>query len=75
MKRNDGTNVTQVVRSAPTTAAVQGLIVPGSRYAPRNATNCTTMISGPGVVSASARPRVISPGVTQPKSSTARCET
>ena len=43
-------------------AATHGSRSPGFRYAPRNATNCTTMISGPGVVSARPSPRTISPG-------------
>ena len=35
---------------------------PGSRNAARKPTNCSTMISGPGVVSAMPRPSSISPG-------------
>ncbi len=48
MNRNDGTKVTQVTSSDAITAAASGSRPPGSRYAPRNATNCSTMISGPG---------------------------
>ena len=51
----------------------------GSQSAPNNCvvqpptkpTNATTMINGPGVVSPSARPSIIWPGVTQPNVSTA----
>ena len=35
---------------------------PGSRQAARKPTNCVTMISGPGVVSAMPSPSSISPG-------------
>ena len=38
----------------------------GARNAPMKPTNCTTMISGPGVVSAMPRPSSISPGRSQP---------
>src|SRR6478735_1783387 len=75
MNRNDGTKVTQVTRSDAITAAAIGSREPGSRYAPRNATNCSTMISGPGVDSASASPCTISPAVSQPYDSTAFCAT
>ena len=37
-----------------------------ARYAAMNPTNCTTMISGPGVVSAMPSPSSISPGRSQP---------
>ena len=39
---------------------------PGSRKAAMKPTNCSTMISGPGVVSAMPRPSSISPGCSQP---------
>ena len=39
---------------------------PESRYAAMKPTNCRTMISGPGVVSAMPRPSSISPGLSQP---------
>ena len=71
MKRKLGTKVTQVVSSAPSSPASSGSRSPGLRYAARNATNCTTMIRGPGVVSASARPRTISEADSQPKVPTA----
>jgi hypothetical protein len=54
-----------VTSTDATMPATQGSRAPGLRYAPRNATNCTTMISGPGVVSARASPRTISPGASQ----------
>ena len=53
--------VTQVVSTAPNVAAASGSSAPASRYAPRKPTNCVTMISGPGVVSAMPRPSSISP--------------
>ena len=40
-------------------------------HAPTKPTNATTMISGPGVVSPSARPSIICAGVSQPYVSTA----
>ena len=43
-----------------------GGIAPVSRIAPMKPTNCVTMISGPGVVSAMPRPSSISPGASQP---------
>src|SRR5215469_8015951 len=39
---------------------------PGCRNAARKPTNCTTMISGPGVVSAMPSPSSISPGRNHP---------
>ncbi len=56
MNKKEGTNVAQVVIRAPSVAATHGSNSPGSRYAETNATKETTRISGPGVVSASARP-------------------
>ena len=41
------------------------------RSAPMKPTNCVTMISGPGVVSAMPSPSSISPGASQPKFCTA----
>jgi hypothetical protein len=64
--RKLGTKVTQVTSSVASTAATHGSSSPGARYALSSATTCTTMISGPGVVSADARPRTISRGPNQP---------
>ena len=71
MNRKQGTKVTQTVSNEASTPATQGFRAPGSRKAPRNATNWTTMISGPGVDSARARPWTISPGASQPYTCTA----
>src|SRR6266545_4667022 len=62
IKRKLGTKVHHVASSPPSVPASIGDSRPGSRYAPRNPTNCTTMISGPGVVSAMPSPSSISPG-------------
>jgi hypothetical protein len=71
IQRKHGANVTQVVSSPPRVPATSGESPPGSRYAARNPTNCVTMMSGPGVVSAIPRPSSISPGCSQPCVSTA----
>src|SRR5262245_11215867 len=55
IQRKHGTNVTHVVNSAHTTAAGQ----PPAFHPPINPTNCSTMISGPGVVSAKPKPSII----------------
>ena len=64
--RKHGTNVTHVTRIDASVPARNGLIAPGSRKAPMNPTNCTTWMSGPGVVSAIPSPSSISPGASQP---------
>ncbi len=56
-------NVTQVASRPPSVPATIGDSVPGSRNAAMKPTNCSTMISGPGVVSAMPRPSSISPGL------------
>ena len=61
-----GTKVTQVVSTPPSAPASRGGRAPGARKAPMKPTNWTTMISGPGVVSAMPRPSSISPGRSQP---------
>ncbi len=70
--RKHGVNVTQVVSSdrarLPHRQTVR--LVPNASM---KATYCTTMISGPGVVSANASPSSISPAVTHANHSTARC--
>ena len=66
MNRKHGTKVTQVASRPPSMPAVSGDSAPGSRKAPMKPTNCSTMISGPGVVSAMPRPSSISPGWSQP---------
>jgi hypothetical protein len=65
IQRKQGTKVTQVVRRPPSVAARSGGMSPALRKAPRKPTNCVTMISGPGVVSAMPRPSSISPGRSQ----------
>ena len=64
--RKHGVKVTQVASSPPRVPARSGLNEPGSRKAAMKPTNCSTMISGPGVVSAMPRPSSISPGASQP---------
>src|SRR4051794_6932690 len=73
--RKQGVNVTHVARRPPSVPASIGESVPGSRNAAMKPTNCTTMISGPGVVSAIPSPSSISPGCSQPNRSTACCAT
>ena len=73
--RKQGVNVTQVASNPPNTPAVSGDSEPGSRNAAMKPTNCSTMISGPGVVSAMPSPSSISPGFTQWYCSTACCAT
>ncbi len=65
IQRKHGANVTQVASRPPSVPATIGESPPGSRNAAMKPTNCSTMISGPGVVSAMPRPSSISPGVTQ----------
>ena len=68
-----GTKVTQVVSAEPSTALVTGENGSGLRQAPRKPTNCVTLISGPGSVSAKPSPSTISGAVIQPWVSTACC--
>src|SRR5204863_2976302 len=71
IQRKHGANVAHVVTVAPMIPATVGDSVPGCWYAPRKPTNSVTMISGPGVLSASPRPAIIWPGSSQPYCSTA----
>ena len=64
--RKQGVKVTQVASSPPSVPASIGDRPPGSRKAAMKPTNCSTMISGPGVVSAMPSPSSISPGFSQP---------
>src|SRR5262249_17495147 len=64
--KKQGTNVHQVASSPPRVPATIGGSEPGCRNAARKPTNCTTMISGPGVVSAMPSPSSISPGRNHP---------
>ena len=64
-----GTNVAHNVTPAAATA-IHG---PPALCPARNPTNCSTRISGPGVVSARPSPSSICPGVSQPCVSTAAC--
>ena len=66
IQRKQGTNVTQVASRPPSVPASRGASAPGSRKAAMKPTNCSTMISGPGVVSAMPSPSSISPGASQP---------
>ncbi len=75
MKKKHGTNVTQTVIVAPRTPASNGGRAPGLLYAATNPTNCTTMIKGPGVVSARPKPVAMSSVVSQPYRSTACWDT
>src|SRR6266567_3568384 len=65
IQRKHGVNVTQVASSPPKVPASIGGSAPGLRNAPMKPTNCSTMISGPGVVSAIPSPSSISPGLSQ----------
>jgi hypothetical protein len=55
-KRKHGKNVVQVVINPPNVAAVMRSRPSGLFQPVMKPTNCSTMIKGPGVVSASARP-------------------
>ena len=66
IQRKHGANVTQVASRPPSVPASIGDSAPASRKAAMKPTNCSTMISGPGVVSAMPSPSSISPGVSQP---------
>src|SRR5712671_664655 len=65
IQRKQGVKVTQVASSPPSVPASIGDSVPGSRKAAMKPTNCSTMISGPGVVSAMPSPSSISRGPSQ----------
>ena len=60
IQRKHGVKVTQVASRPPSVPAIIGGSVPGSRNAAMKPTNCSTMISGPGVVSAMPSPSSIS---------------
>ena len=66
IQRKHGVKVTQVASRPPSVPASMGESGPGSRNAAMKPTNCSTMISGPGVVSAMPSPSSISPGLSQP---------
>src|SRR5262249_10339674 len=66
IQRKHGVNVTQVATNPPIVPASRGDSVPGLRKAAIKPTNWSTMISGPGVVSAIPRPSNISVGVSHP---------
>ena len=65
------TRVAQAATTAPSTPAVSGDRSPGFWYAPTKPTNSRTMMSGPGVVSASPSPTTICPGSNHPYWATA----
>src|SRR4029077_5683757 len=66
IQRKQGVNVTQVASNPPKVPANSGDSVPGLRKAAIKPTNWSTMMSGPGVVSAMPRPSSISGGVSHP---------
>jgi hypothetical protein len=68
MKRKLGRKVKKVATQAPATPASASASAPNSIFVqpPTKPTNATIMISGPGVVSPSARPSIICAGVSQP---------
>src|SRR5262245_50514431 len=66
IQRKQGVKVTQVANKPPRVPASIGDKVPGSRNAAMKPTNWSTMMSGPGVVSAIPSPSSISPGLSQP---------
>ena len=68
MKMNDGrdvNHVTSIAASAPLRNSASGPAI-ALAWPPRKPTKATTMISGPGVVSPSARPSIICVAVSQP---------
>ncbi len=73
MNRNDGRKVNQVTRTAASAPAKRRASGPNGALpqAPTKPTKATTMISGPGVDSPSARPSIIWELFSQPKSVTA----
>ncbi len=74
-KVKHGAKVTQSVSIEPAMPPVMPDTGPGERYPARKPTNCSTRISGPGVVSARPRPASISCGDSQWYASTASCAT
>ncbi len=68
MNRNDGRKVKKVAIPAPAIPASSGRSGPKTCWveAPMKPTKATTMMSGPGVVSPSARPWIIWLPVSQP---------
>ena len=64
-----------MVTSAPTTALAIGLMPSGLFQPAMKPTNCSTMISGPGVVSASASPSTACVRVNHPSEVVATCVT
>src|SRR6476659_1945641 len=71
--RKHGANVAQVATTAPIIPATNGSSVPGCWYAPTKPTNSVTMISGPGVLSASPSPVTIWFAESHPYFVTAAC--
>ena len=73
MNTKDGRKVKKVTTEAARAPDQNSPSAPsiGCSQPPRNPTKATTMISGPGVVSPSARPSIICWALSQPKSSTA----
>ena len=61
MNRNDGRNVKKVATHAPATPAAKTLPTPKISFVtpPKKPTKATIIISGPGVVSPSARPSIM----------------
>ena len=68
MNTNDGRNVKNVTTAAAAAPARNSASRPNSAFVqpPTKPTKATTMISGPGVVSPSARPSIICGAVSQP---------
>ena len=68
MNRNDGRNVKNVTTVAASTPPANERVGPSTCWPqpPTKPTKATTMISGPGVVSPSARPSSICAVVSQP---------
>ena len=67
MKTNDGRKVNQVTTSAASAPPAASASGPSTSRVqpPTKPTNATTMMSGPGVVSPSARPSIICVAVSQ----------
>ena len=68
MKTKDGRKVNRVATAAPAAPAANCAPGPNSAWVqpPTKPTKATIMISGPGVVSPSARPSIIWPALSQP---------
>ena len=75
MNTNDGRNVAQDASSAAMKAETSGSRAPGWFQPAMKPMNCSTITSGPGVVSASARPATDCSAVSQPRSCTRCCVT